>query len=181
MFIPELHLPGYNYCGPGTKDFSKEPINALDAACREHDLSYRDNWDYIYYNQGDENLINAASKISGQEAFLVRSIFQAKKKLAPWRQGMQPSLANRKRGRKESGYDFNNYKKHRHTAGPYRKVRLTTSFGVSGSGRAQYINNTGDISLLPKRKTLRKKTFRKKWYTKRTRRGRRTVAARRRL
>lgn len=35
------HLPGYNYCGPGTEDFSAEPVNALDRACRTHDLAYR--------------------------------------------------------------------------------------------------------------------------------------------
>ena len=39
--MAERHLPGYNYCGPGTKDFSKKPKNALDRACREHDLAYR--------------------------------------------------------------------------------------------------------------------------------------------
>lgn len=35
------HIPGYNYCGPGTEDFTAEPVNALDRACREHDLVYR--------------------------------------------------------------------------------------------------------------------------------------------
>lgn len=41
----ELHLPGYNYCGPGTKletrlsrgDKGKNP---LDEACKEHDIAY---------------------------------------------------------------------------------------------------------------------------------------------
>ena len=34
------HIPGYNYCGPGTEDFTVDPINPLDAACRQHDLAY---------------------------------------------------------------------------------------------------------------------------------------------
>ena len=41
----ELHLPGYQYCGPGTK--LTEPlargdpgINPLDAACKDHDIAY---------------------------------------------------------------------------------------------------------------------------------------------
>ncbi len=34
------HIPGYNYCGPGTEDFTVDPVNSLDAACREHDLAY---------------------------------------------------------------------------------------------------------------------------------------------
>jgi len=34
------HIPGYNYCGPGTEDFTATPRNALDRACRTHDLAY---------------------------------------------------------------------------------------------------------------------------------------------
>ena len=34
------HIPGYNYCGPGTEDFTVTPRNALDRACRSHDLAY---------------------------------------------------------------------------------------------------------------------------------------------
>ena len=41
----ELHLPGYQYCGPGTKLSKRlargDPgINNLDRACREHDIAY---------------------------------------------------------------------------------------------------------------------------------------------
>ena len=41
----ELHLPGYQYCGPGTRlekrlQRGDRGINALDAACREHDIAY---------------------------------------------------------------------------------------------------------------------------------------------
>ncbi|KAL4104248.1 hypothetical protein QTP88_019557 [Uroleucon formosanum] len=41
----EAHVPGYQYCGPGTKlkkrlDRSDEGINPLDAACRDHDIVY---------------------------------------------------------------------------------------------------------------------------------------------
>jgi hypothetical protein len=41
----ELHLPGYNFCGPGTKLEARlargdRGINALDEACREHDIAY---------------------------------------------------------------------------------------------------------------------------------------------
>lgn len=37
----ERHLPGYNYCGPGT-DMSTgaPPVNEIDAACQEHDVAY---------------------------------------------------------------------------------------------------------------------------------------------
>lgn len=41
----ELHLPGYNYCGPGTKLQKRllrgdKGINALDEACMKHDIAY---------------------------------------------------------------------------------------------------------------------------------------------
>lgn len=41
----ELHLPGYQYCGPGTKLKARlargDPgINKLDRACKEHDIAY---------------------------------------------------------------------------------------------------------------------------------------------
>jgi hypothetical protein len=41
----ELHLPGYNYCGPGTKLQERlrrgdKGINGLDTACMQHDIAY---------------------------------------------------------------------------------------------------------------------------------------------
>ena len=43
--LPETHLPGYNFCGPGTDVMGnllagRKPINKLDEACMEHDLKY---------------------------------------------------------------------------------------------------------------------------------------------
>ena len=42
----ELHIPGYQYCGPGThiqKRLSRgdSGINPLDSACKEHDIEKR--------------------------------------------------------------------------------------------------------------------------------------------
>ncbi|KAL4083525.1 hypothetical protein QTP88_028841 [Uroleucon formosanum] len=41
----EAHVPGYQYCGPGTKlknrlDRGDKGINPLDSACRDHDIVY---------------------------------------------------------------------------------------------------------------------------------------------
>ena len=41
----EVHIPGYQFCGPGTKlqkrlSRGDSGINPLDAACREHDIAY---------------------------------------------------------------------------------------------------------------------------------------------
>lgn len=41
----EIHIPGYNFCGPGTK-LSKRiargdrGVNPLDESCRKHDIAY---------------------------------------------------------------------------------------------------------------------------------------------
>jgi len=39
----EAHIPGYNFCGPGTKlqkrlERGDQGINPLDEACKEHDV-----------------------------------------------------------------------------------------------------------------------------------------------
>lgn len=41
----ELHIPGYQFCGPGTKLAKRiargdHGINPLDTACKEHDIAY---------------------------------------------------------------------------------------------------------------------------------------------
>lgn len=41
----EAHIPGYKFCGPGTKLAERlargdRPINLLDTACKEHDIAY---------------------------------------------------------------------------------------------------------------------------------------------
>jgi hypothetical protein len=63
----ELHLPGYQYCGPGTKLAKRlargDPgINPLDAACKEHDIAY---------SKERENLEarNAADKVLTERAW----------------------------------------------------------------------------------------------------------------
>lgn len=41
----ELHLPGYKYCGPGTKLIKRltrgdKGVNKQDEFCKEHDIAY---------------------------------------------------------------------------------------------------------------------------------------------
>ena len=62
----ELHLPGYQYCGPGTKLQQRlargDPgINPLDAACKVHDISYA--------NSKDERKRQSADKILQERAW----------------------------------------------------------------------------------------------------------------
>ena len=45
-YLPcEFHVPGYQYCGPGTDLYGRlargdSGINALDRACKRHDIAY---------------------------------------------------------------------------------------------------------------------------------------------
>lgn len=61
----ELHLPKYQYCGPGTKLAKRlargDPcINKLDTLCRDHDIAYE--------NHKDSSERHKADKILGAEA-----------------------------------------------------------------------------------------------------------------
>ena len=69
----EKHLPGYSYCGPGTRldirldsnnqpNPGENPINSIDQACYIHDLAYRSN-DLQQRHLADVNLIHALSAI----------------------------------------------------------------------------------------------------------------------
>ena len=63
----ELHLPGYQYCGPGTKLIKRlahgdRGINRLDSACREHNIAYSQNRDNI-------GARNAADKILAEKSW----------------------------------------------------------------------------------------------------------------
>lgn len=63
----EMHLPGYQYCGPGTKlrkrlQRGDRGINELDEACKSHDIAYN-----LFHNDrerkiADLKLINEAKK-----------------------------------------------------------------------------------------------------------------------
>lgn len=61
----ELHLPKYQYCGPGTKlkkrmERGDPGINPLDAACKQHDIAYSTHQDSSERAVADLNLQNAA-------------------------------------------------------------------------------------------------------------------------
>ena len=61
----ELHWPGYNYLGPGTKLDKRllkndKPINKLDEAAQEHDIFYKNNKNLQERHKADEILENKA-------------------------------------------------------------------------------------------------------------------------
>lgn len=62
----ELHLPGYRYCGPGTKlkerlDRGDPGINKLDEACKAHDIAYS--------NYSDTSRRSLADRVLAEKAW----------------------------------------------------------------------------------------------------------------
>ncbi|KYN04508.1 hypothetical protein ALC62_04621 [Cyphomyrmex costatus] len=63
----ELHIPGYQFCGPGTrlkKQLARGDagVNPLDATCREHDITYSRSNDLTDRHAADEVLAEEARK-----------------------------------------------------------------------------------------------------------------------
>src|SRR5215469_94935 len=63
----ELHIPGYQFCGPGTHLEERlargdRGINPLDAACREHDIAYSRSNDLADRHVADNILADKARK-----------------------------------------------------------------------------------------------------------------------
>lgn len=63
----ELHIPGYQFCGPGTHLEERlargdRGINPLDAACREHDIAYSRSNDLANRHVADNILADKARK-----------------------------------------------------------------------------------------------------------------------
>jgi len=68
----ELHIPGYQFCGPRThleKRLAKgdRGINPLDATCREHDIAYSRSNDLAERHVADNILATKARKFLSRE------------------------------------------------------------------------------------------------------------------
>ena len=59
----EVHIPGYNYCGPGTRDMTRMPVNALDSCCRTHDLVYAASSSTYARLRADKKLADCARSV----------------------------------------------------------------------------------------------------------------------
>ncbi|KYN00528.1 hypothetical protein ALC62_08701 [Cyphomyrmex costatus] len=72
----ELHIPGYQFCGPGTRLKKRlargdRGINPLDTACREHDIAYSHN-NSLAERHGADNILaeKARKRITARDSFL---------------------------------------------------------------------------------------------------------------
>lgn len=70
----ELHIPGYQFCGPGTKLIKRlargeQGINPLDKACRKHDIKYSKHKDTEERYKADQILLDQArERITSKDA-----------------------------------------------------------------------------------------------------------------
>ncbi|KAL4083082.1 hypothetical protein QTP88_028412 [Uroleucon formosanum] len=91
----ELHVPGYQYCGPGTnlkKRLARgdKGINLLDSACRDHDIAYdqsnsiadRNKADYILEQRAWDRFKSKDSSLKEKAvAWGVTTAMKAKRKI----------------------------------------------------------------------------------------------------
>lgn len=72
--LPEMHIRGYNYCGPNTDleyrlAHEVPGINELDRACMEHDIAYSESDDLKSRCKADKKLIlNAIRRIYAKDS-----------------------------------------------------------------------------------------------------------------
>jgi Phospholipase A2-like domain len=106
----EVHIPGFNFCGPGTKLEERlrrgdVGVNKLDEECKAHDIVYASNSDKVTRAEADKKLENAAwERVKAKDAklgektaaWLTTNIMKAKRALSggciscstkPWRVG----------------------------------------------------------------------------------------------
>lgn len=65
--LPEIHIRGYNYCGPNTDLTNRlacgdSGVNKLDCACMEHDIAYSESSDLESRRKADKLLVLRAIK-----------------------------------------------------------------------------------------------------------------------
>ena len=85
----ELHWPGYEFLGPGTKlkmrlKRGDRGINRLDRIAKQHDIDYSRAKDLEGKWKADEKMIRAIDKLPGKHTMtekIVKKIIQAKKRL----------------------------------------------------------------------------------------------------
>lgn len=113
----ELHIPTYNFCGPGTRlekrlKLGQKGINPLDSHCREHDIAYSIHKSVEKRHEADKVLEDAAwRRFKSKDASLgekaaawsVTTAMKAKRKMG---MGMQPGLKKAKRQLKKKQITF---------------------------------------------------------------------------
>lgn len=95
----ELHIPGYSFCGPGTRLRERlargdKPKNKLDSFCKDHDIAYGESTDLKHRHKADRVLedkawerVKAKDSTFGEKtaAWLVTNAMKVKRKVGAGR------------------------------------------------------------------------------------------------
>ena len=78
----ELHLPGHQFCGPGTQVNKRiargdKGINDLDSGCRVHDIVYKGSNDLKVRHEADRALLDLAWRIAKSSKYSLRERAEA--------------------------------------------------------------------------------------------------------
>jgi coat protein VP1 len=161
----ELHLPGYQFAGPGTKLQKRlargDPgINELDRAAKEHDIAYQNNRDLASRHKADYRLEQAAwDRVKSRDAsfkekaaaWLVTNAMKVKRRLG---MGMKSSTGPRRKRSRKSSLSSSGRKKIAFGSGIVQKIRNDLKRQSFKNNRAN-INDIAKTALLSARKHVR--------------------------
>lgn len=156
----ELHIPGYQYCGPGTRlqkrlERGDPGINLLDRACKEHDIAYSKSTDTHTRNEADLRLaekawerVKASDSKAGEKvnAYLVTNLMKAKAKFGLGMNKMTNKV--RKQGKKKK-------KKKKNQTGTRQNVlrqMMTKSKSLISRKKPKTVKNAIQLALAESKK-----------------------------
>lgn len=143
----ELHLPGYSFCGPGTRLQSRLQrgdvgVNKLDRACREHDIAYSKSGDSKDRAEADRILAERAwQRVKAGDA-------SATEKAAAW------TVTNLMKLKSKFGGGTKIRRRRRNVR---RRSRRSQPTAAATSGRGLYLRTFKGKGLKKKHRTTRKK------------------------
>lgn len=162
----ELHLPTYQYCGPGTKLQKRlargdAGINPLDAACKVHDIAYEKNKDLTARHKADYELEQRAwervkSKDAGlrekADAWLVTNIMKAKRHFG---MGCKSEITNGDKKTKKRSKKVRNNKMVSFRSGIVRRARDALQKAGGERFITEHMKKAADIALHAAKKSLK--------------------------
>lgn len=162
--LPEIHIPGYQYCGPGTKLEKRlargDPgINKLDQACKVHDIAYTTLRNSKDRRQADRALVaQALPRVYAQDAklgeraaaLLVSSLMGTKIGLSKIGLGLDKKLKKKMKVSKHHRHHVTKVgkKKRKNKKMLNRKKHKSISFGKLVSGVRANIKKKSKTSSL---------------------------------
>jgi hypothetical protein len=177
----ELHLPGYQYCGPGTKLQKRlkrgdNGVNPLDAACRVHDIAYsvnnnnleaRHKADYEL-EQKAWNRVKSKDANFGEKAaaWLVTNIMKVKRRFG---MGCKSTLSKRKNKRSKRKKTERRKKSRKVAFGSAIRKHVRATIRAEGGNKllGKDLKKATKFALIAARKSVKASGGRKKIRTPR--------------